>query len=93
MKTQITVLTKEYELKEGTKTVYVLIQERSEQISEQQYFNITGSDTQKYFRRLGGSETAERNYTDAGYRVTKLTSKSPGGFYKVVRTFEFNQVN
>jgi hypothetical protein len=55
-----------------------------------QYNNITNVDTLKWFRRLGGSETAKKNYTSKGYMITKLTSTSPDRTIKVVREFNFN---
>ena len=55
-----------------------------------QYNNITNVDTLKWFRRLGGSETAKKNYTSRGYMITKLTSTSPDRTIKVVREFNFN---
>ena len=55
-----------------------------------QYNNITNVDTLKWFRRLGGSETAKKNYTSRGYIITRLTSTSPDRTIKVVREFNFN---
>ena len=57
-------------------------------ITEKQYNNITNKDTLKYFRSLGGSETAQRCYTCAGYIIFKLISRSPDRNVKVVREFE-----
>jgi hypothetical protein len=54
-----------------------------------QYDNITNEDTLKWFRRLGGSETAKKNYTSRGYIITRLTSTSPDKTIKVVREFNF----
>lgn len=59
-------------------------------IDRKQYDNITNVDTLKWFRRLGGSETAQRNYTNMGYMVTRLISISPDKSIKVVREFNFN---
>jgi hypothetical protein len=41
----------------------------------------------KFFRKLGGTETVNRNYTCRGYMPVKLTSKSPDKATKVVREF------
>lgn len=59
------------------------------EITQEQYNNITSDNTLKYFRRLGGSETATRNYTERGYNVVKLISTSPGKDVRVVREFSF----
>ena len=57
-------------------------------ITQENYHNYTSDDTQRFFRRLGGSETAERCYTKRGYIVTRLTSINPDRTLKIVRTFE-----
>lgn len=74
----------------NTKTTYNLEEETTETITRKQYNNICNEDTLKWFRRLGGSETAQRGYTCRGYLITKLTSKSPYGDTKVIRKFKFN---
>jgi len=51
---------------------------------------ICSDDTLKWFRRLGGSESAQRGYTCRGYRVVKLTSTSPNKQSKTIREFKFN---
>ena len=51
---------------------------------------MCGEDTLKWFRRLGGSETAERGYTERGYLIVKLTSTSPDRQNKTIRTFKFS---
>lgn len=73
----------------NTKTTYNKESERVKEISLEQYENITSKDTLKWFRRLGGSETAVKSYTKKGYNVVRLTSKSPDKQIKVVRTFKF----
>jgi hypothetical protein len=73
-----------------TKTTYTIEEEKTEAITRKQYSNICGKDTLKWFRRLGGSETAERGYTCAGYLIVKLTSTSPDKQNKTIRTFKFN---
>jgi hypothetical protein len=63
-------------------------QEEAKTIDETQYNNIVSDDAQKWFRRLGGSETATRSYTRWGYKVTQLSSCSPDRSIKKVRTFD-----
>jgi len=72
-----------------TKTTYFIKDEASESITTSQYYNLTKDDTLKWFRRLGGSETAERSYTCRGYNVTKLISTSPDRETKIIRKFKF----
>jgi len=59
------------------------------EITETQYNNITSDDTLKWFRRLGGTETATRGYTERGYNVVKLISTSPDKETRVIREFSF----
>lgn len=57
------------------------------EITQEQYNNITNDDTLKWFRRLGGTETATRGYTERGYNVVKLISTSPNKDTRVIREF------
>ena len=78
----------EYVLKEGTETVYIETEREVYQIPEHHYNNIV--DGMRFFRRLGGTETATRSYTSRGFKVVKLVSKSPDRQTKIVRTFNFD---
>lgn len=57
--------------------------------------NVDGRTVQRiadsigFFRRLGGIERIERNYTCAGYNPVKLTSISPDKTQKTIRKFEY----
>lgn len=73
----------------NTKTTYIEEERTTETIDEQKYRRIVSNETLRFFRRLGGTETAERNYTCRGYNVVKLTSTSPDRSKKIVRTFKF----
>ena len=73
----------------NTKTTYWIKDVERENISKEEYNNITSKETQRFFRRLGGSETAQRTYTSAGYLITKLTSISPDKKTKSVYQFKF----
>ena len=77
----------------NTKTTYINRGTQKELLTSKQYNLTVSSDTQKFFRRLGGSETAERAYTNAGYNVIKLTSVSPDRQIKKVREFKFINFN
>jgi hypothetical protein len=76
--------------KEGFKNAYRVEEESERELSKEHYNNITSNDTMKWFRRLGGNETATRNYTCLGYLVVKLVSYSPNREIKVIREFKFN---
>lgn len=54
--------------------------------------NITADDTLAFFRRLGGSEYAERSYTPVGHIVTRLVSSNPDRTLRVVRKFRITDV-
>jgi hypothetical protein len=86
---KIILTQKEYVKNPNTKTTYLLNHESTEEITSEQYNNITNTDTLKYFRRIGGSESAIYGYTCNGYKVTRLTSTSPDKQTKIVRTFNF----
>lgn len=78
----------EYVLKEGTKTVFVETSRSVKLIDETTYKDIV--DSSPFFRRLGGSEVHQKEFTGRGYVTTKITSKNPSRNLKVVRIFDFN---
>ena len=59
-------------------------------INESTYQNITCNEALKWFRRLGGKESAQKNHTSRGYNIVKLISTSPDGMYRRVIHFEFD---
>ena len=86
---RITMTRTDLEKNPNTKTTYITKEVETEELTEKAYKLITGDDTLKWFRRLGGTETAQRSYTCRGYNVTRLTSTSPDRQTKIVRTFKF----
>ena len=68
----------------NTKTTYKVISKEVETITEWQHHLCTCNETLKWFRRLGGKETVQRNYTN---KVVKLISTSPDKQTKIVREF------
>tara|TARA_Y100001938_G_scaffold118785_1_gene164360 strand:+ start:671 stop:997 length:327 start_codon:yes stop_codon:yes gene_type:complete len=92
-RTRIEMTEKKYIKNPNTETTYILEEEEKKVISKEMYHNITCEDTLKWFRRLGGSETAQRNYTRAGYLIAKLISTCPSKEMKTIRTFEFIEDN
>lgn len=88
MYTIIEIKTK-LEKKQGTKNAYKEVSKEVTEITERQHELTTNDDTVKWFRRLGGSESLQRCYTCAGYKVYKMTSKSPDKQSKTVREFKF----
>lgn len=91
MKIQMTEV--KFEKDPNTKTTYNEVDREVREITENEYNNIVSSDTMRMMRKWGGSETAQRNYTCRGYKVTKLISASPKvegvRHSKTIRTFEF----
>jgi hypothetical protein len=80
---------KQYFVKKlGTKNAYQLTETETETITETQYNNIINSAS--FFRRLGGSCTQQRCFTEAGYKVYKDILTSPDKQTKTIREFEFN---
>ena len=76
-------------LKDGTKTVFIPTSEITKNIDETYYNNIVESSP--FFRRLGGSEYHEKNYTSKGYMVTKIISRSPDRELKSIYSFNFTK--
>jgi hypothetical protein len=82
------IMTKQYFIKKsGTKNAYQLTETETETITETQYNNIINSAS--FFRRLGGSCTQQRCYTEAGYKVFKDILTSPDKETKTIREFNF----
>ena len=77
----------------NTKTTYLTESKEVTTITDKEYHLITNDDTVKWFRRLGGSESLQRTYTCAGYKVYKLTSTSPDRQNKIIREFKFKTIN
>jgi len=77
----------------NTKTTYLTESKEVTTITDKEYHLITNDDTVKWFRRLGGSESLQRAYTCAGYKVYKLTSTSPDRQNKIIREFKFKTIN
>jgi hypothetical protein len=63
-----------------------------ERYGEDVHHKITDSDTLWWFRRIGGSEHAERSYTPVGYIVTRLVSTNPDRTLRIVRKFRITDV-
>lgn len=63
-----------------------------ERWGEEIHNKITSADTLRWFRRLGGSEHAERSYTPVGYIVTRLISTNPDRTVRIVRKFRITDV-
>ena len=76
----------------NTKTTYIVESREVKEVTERQHNLCTNNDTVKWFRRIGGKETVQRSYTNAGYLVTKLISTSPDKQTKIVREYEFKTV-
>jgi len=76
--------------KVGTQTVWINKEQFVEEISDNQYRNITERDTLQWFRRLGGSESATKKYTQAGYKIVQLISTSPDKTNRTLRYFRFD---
>jgi hypothetical protein len=85
---RITMRKEEY--RRITKTTYELIDTETTEITESNYEKIVSNDTVKWFQSIGGSEVRVKKYTDCGYKVTKLTSKSPNRDLKTIRIFTFS---
>lgn len=73
-----------------TKTTYTTDKTEVKEITEEHYNNYVNS--RQFFKNLGGSESAQKCYTCAGYKVYKMTSISPDKQTKVIREFKFTSM-
>ena len=73
----------------NTKTTYITESVTTEEVTQKQHGLATSKETLQWFRRLGGSETAQREYTCAGYLVTRLISTSPNKRDRIIREYKF----
>ena len=85
---KITETTVTQSKKQGTKNAYKIDKTETREINRKQYDLTTGKETQQWFKRIGGSETATKSYTSAGYLVTHLVSTSPDKETKIIRTYK-----
>lgn len=80
-------LTTQKQIKVGSK--FITTETENEVIDFKTFDLLTNKDTLKWFRNLGGSETATKEYTSRGYNITKLVSTSPNKQERTIRTFNF----
>ena len=59
------------------------------ELSQEQFNKITDKKTLQFFRRLGGSETLQKDYTPFGYLPNKLISTSPDKTERKVYYFKY----
>jgi len=78
----------EYARKTNTKTVYVETKRSTEIIDREKYDRIV--DASPFFRRLGGSERAMKEYTQHGYITVQIVSTSPDRSIRIRRIFDFD---
>lgn len=73
----------------NTKTTYITESVTKSILTEREYGLTTNDDTLSWFRRLGGTETAQKSYTSYGYTCYRLASTSPDRQNKTIREFQF----
>ena len=86
---KITLTTTKQIKNPNTKTTYLTESVETAPSTIKEHGLSTSKDTQKWFRRLGGSESATYGYTCAGYLVTQLVSTSPDRQKKTIREYTF----
>ena len=87
---QLIIETKTKQVKNPlTKTTYITQSIEKSLLTEREYNLTVNDDTLSWFRRLGGTETAQRSHTSYGYKCYKLTSTSPNRQDKTIREFQF----
>ena len=87
---QILMNNRVYKKKRNTKTVYVMVDDYSEGITQDYYNDLTNPVNIKQWRKIGYHYRVTKNYTCLGYKVTKITSLDPKKNTKFVVTFKFN---
>ncbi len=60
---------------EKVKGKWVTVEKETKDITFFAYEQITDNKTLEWFRKLGGTETATKEYTSRGYKIVKLMSK------------------
>ena len=86
---KITLTTTKQVKKDGTKTVWINDNVKTEKVTKEYHDNATEDDCLKFFRRLGGSESVTREYTCSGYLVTQVVSTSPDKQKRTIRNYKF----
>lgn len=81
----ITETKQTYQRKPGTKTAWIPTKGESRLVDEEQWRRV--EESAPFFRRAGGSETVQREYTMLGYRAWRIISVSPDRQTKIVRTY------
>jgi hypothetical protein len=79
--------TTQKQIKVGSR--FITTKTENKTIDLKEFDLLTNKDTLKWFRNLGGSETATKEYTSRCYKITKLVSTSPNKKERTVRTFDF----
>lgn len=65
------------------------VETETREVDELFYKNFTAPETSKFFRRLGGYEKREKDYTSYGFRVVRVVSISPDRSIKIETQFSF----
>lgn len=88
MNIQITMIKESLQKKANKKTAYENVQTETKVITKEQHENIVNAAS--FMRRLGGTESHTKSYTNAGYLVTRIVSTSPDKKNKSIYTFKFD---
>lgn len=65
------------------------VETKIKEISREFYRNATEEQTIKFFRKLGGIETVQKNYTKWGFLPVRILSTSPNRERRTIREFDF----
>ena len=65
------------------------VETETKEISREFYRNATDEKAIKFFRRLGGIETVQKNYTKWGFLPVRILSTSPDRQQRIIREFDF----
>lgn len=84
MYAKMTLTTQE---KNGTR--WETVGTETKEISREFYRNATDEKAIKFFRRLGGIETIQKNYTKWGFLPVRILSTSPDRQQRIIREFDF----
>lgn len=80
------ILTLETQEKQGSR--WITVETETKTVSNWFYDNITDEKAIRFFRRLGGIETVQRDYTKMGYLPVRVLSTSPDRQTRVIYNFE-----
>lgn len=84
------IMTIEEQTKSGSR--WQTVKTEKKEISREFYNNTVDPKAIRFFRRLGGVETVQKDYTERGFLPVRILSTSPDRQTRFIRTFDFGGI-